>query len=45
MVAAAFVAATAKRLEAVLVHKGPEFDGLKLEITAHPLPPQPGKTR
>jgi uncharacterized protein len=40
----AFVAATAKRLDAVLVHKDPEFDALKGVMKLHPLPPKPGKT-
>lgn len=40
----AFVAATAKRLDAVLVHKDPEFDALKDVMKLHPLPPKPGKT-
>ena len=42
MVADVLVAVTAKRLEAVLVHKDPEFDALKSVL--HPLPPKPGKT-
>jgi len=40
----AFVAATAQRMEAVLVHKDPEFDALQGVIKLHPLPPKPGKT-
>ena len=38
-----FVAATALRLGAVLVHKDPEFDALKGVMKLHPLPPKPGK--
>ena len=38
----AFVAATAKRLEATLVHKDPEFDALKGVIKLHSLPPKAG---
>ena len=38
----AFVAATAKRLEATLVHKDPEFDALKGVIKLHGLPPKTG---
>lgn len=37
-----FVAATAKRFDAVLVHKDPEFDALKDLIKLHPLPPKSG---
>ena len=40
----AFVAATAQRLDATLVHKDPDFDALKGIIKLHPLPPKPGKT-
>ena len=39
----AFVAATAKRLDATLVHKDPEFDALTGEIKLHGLPPKAGK--
>ena len=39
----AFVAATAQRLGATLVHKDPDFDALKGIIKLHPLPPKPGK--
>ena len=39
----AFVAATAKRLDATLVHKDPEFDALKDVIKLHGLPPKAGK--
>ncbi len=38
----AFVAATALRLGAVLVHKDPEFDALAGIIKLHPLPPKIG---
>ncbi|MEY2427195.1 MAG: hypothetical protein QOJ40_80 [Verrucomicrobiota bacterium] len=38
----AFVAATAKRLDATLVHKDPELDALKGVIKLHPLPPKTG---
>jgi len=38
-----FVAATAMRLDAVLVHKDPEFDALKDMMKLQPLPPKPGK--
>jgi len=38
----AFVAATAQRLEATLVHKDPEFDALKGIIKLQPLPPKTG---
>ncbi len=38
----AFVAATAKRLDAVLVHKNPEFDALAGAIKLHSLPPKGG---
>ena len=38
----AFVAATAQRLRATLVHKDPEFDALKGVIKLHPLPPKTG---
>ena len=40
----AFVAATAQRLDATLVHKDPDFDALKGIIKLHALPPKPGKT-
>ena len=40
----AFVAATAQRLNATLVHKDPDFDALKGIIKLHALPPKPGKT-
>jgi len=36
----AFVAATAKRCDTVLVHKDPEFDALQGVIKLHPLPPK-----
>ena len=39
----AFVAATAKRVDAVLIHKDPEFDALKGVIKLQPLPPKAGK--
>ncbi len=38
----AFVAATAKRLNATLVHKDPEFDALAGMIKLHGLPPKTG---
>jgi predicted nucleic acid-binding protein len=38
------VAATARRLDATLVHKDPDFDALKGIIKLHALPPKPGKT-
>ncbi len=38
----AFVAATALRLNAMLVHKDPDFDALKGIIKLHPLPPKTG---
>ena len=38
----AFVAATALRLNAVLVHKDPEFNPLASLITLHALPPKGG---
>ena len=38
----AFVAATAQRLDATLVHKDPEFDALQGVIKLQPLPPKPG---
>lgn len=38
----AFVAATAKRLAATLVHKDPEFNALKGEIKLQALPPKSG---
>ncbi len=40
----AFVAATAKRLDAVLIHKDPEFNVLAGIIKLHGLPPKAGKT-
>ena len=40
----AFVAATAQRFNATLVHKDPEFDALKGVIKLHGLPPKAGKT-
>lgn len=40
----AFVAATAQRLNATLVHKDPEFDALKAVIKLQPLPPKTEKT-
>ena len=40
----AFVAATAKRLDASLVHKDPEFDALAGIIKLHGLPPKAGKS-
>jgi ribonuclease VapC len=40
----AFVAATAQRLDATLVHKDPEFDALKDVIKLHGLPPKAGQT-
>ena len=39
----AFVAATAKRLDATLVHKDPEFDALAGVIKLNGLPPKAGK--
>ena len=41
----AFVVATAKRLNATLVHKDPEFDALSGVIKLHPLPPKTGATK
>ena len=38
----AFVAATAKRLDATLIHKDPEFDALAGVIKLHGLPPKTG---
>jgi predicted nucleic acid-binding protein len=38
----AFVAATALRINAMLVHKDPEFDALDGVIKLHPLPPRTG---
>ena len=38
----AFVAATAQRLNATLVHKDPEFDALKGVIKLQSLPPKAG---
>ena len=40
----AFVAATAQRLEATLVHKDPEFNALNGVIKLQALPPKLGKT-
>lgn len=40
----AFVAATAQRRNATLVHKDPEFDALAGVIKLHGLPPKAGKT-
>jgi predicted nucleic acid-binding protein len=40
----AFVAATASRLNATLVHKDPEFNALAAIIKLHPLPPKSGAT-
>ena len=40
----AFVAATALRLNATLVHKDPEFDALAGVIKLHGLPPKAGET-
>jgi predicted nucleic acid-binding protein len=40
----AFVAATAQRLNATLVHKDPEFAALNGVIKLHPLPPKATKT-
>ena len=40
----AFVAATAQRLNAALVHKDPEFDALVGVIKVHGLPPKAAKT-
>ena len=37
----AFVAATAKRCDAVLVHKDPEFDSLKGDMSPSPYPAAP----
>jgi len=39
----AFVAATAKRVDAVLIHKDPEFNTLAGVIKLHSLPPKAGK--
>ena len=41
----AFVAATALRLNATLVHKDPEFDALKRVLKLHALPPKVGKAK
>lgn len=41
----AFVAATAKRLDATLVHKDPEFEALAGVIKLHGLPPKAGKAK
>lgn len=38
----AFVAATARRFEATLIHKDPEFHRLASEIKQHMLPPKTG---
>jgi len=38
----AFVAATAQRLNATLVHKDPQFDALQGIIKLHALPPKSG---
>jgi ribonuclease VapC len=38
----AFVAATARRFDATLVHKDPEFRPLAREVKQHMLPPKPG---
>jgi predicted nucleic acid-binding protein len=38
----AFVAATALRMDAILVHKDPDFDALSGIIKLHPLPPKTG---
>jgi ribonuclease VapC len=40
----AFVAATAKRVDGLLIHKDPEFDTLQGVIKLQPLPPKTGKT-
>ena len=40
----AFVAATALRLNATLVHKDPEFTALADVLKLHPLPPKTGAT-
>ncbi len=40
----AFVAATAKRVDAVLIHKDPEFNALAGVIKLHGLPPKAGKS-
>lgn len=36
----AFIAATARRFNATLVHKDPEFQALAGEMKQHPLPPK-----
>ena len=41
----AFVAATALRLHATLVHKDPEFDALAGVLKLHPLPPKTGAAK
>ena len=41
----AFVAATALRLNATLVHKDPEFDALADVLKLHPLPPKTGAAK
>ena len=38
----AFVAATARRFDATLVHKDPQFDPLAGEVKQHMLPPKSG---
>lgn len=40
-----FVAATAQRLDATLVHKDPEFNALAGVIKLHGLPPKAGKAK
>ena len=40
----AFVAATARPLNATLIHKDPDFDALKGIIKLHALPPKPGRS-
>lgn len=42
-VADAWVAATAERPGAILVHKDPEFESLARHVRLHPLPYKPGK--
>ena len=39
----AFVAATTRRLDGMLVHKDPDFDALVGVIKLYPLPPKPGR--
>ncbi len=41
----AFVAATALRLDATLVHKDPEFTALSGVLKLHPLPPKTGAAK